>query len=410
MAGKKKRLLLLFALLAVPIVLLFYHSRHPRTIAPKSPIPSRSVPTKTPPATPPVSTLKPGPETAGAPSTSTASSTTLNPAKLRDLNREENLPRLIHLPEGDRSEVFASLKRQGLPLWFSDRFLLPAEIRPGWIRLERPISLKEFFSKINDFPREKTRRVVMYSGDSLDDFIGQFSRQTNLDPRELFEEYFRFSPYVDGGILAGYYRLPYRLSPGPAMAYLTGESEKRFRKISHRYLGHYDPAEFRKYLIIASIIQRESWHPEEMPLISAVIHNRLAKNMKLQLDATLNYGPWSHKRVTPRRIRTDKSRFNTYRYRGLPPAPLGSVTPAALKAAFRPAESEALYFVKGKKGRHIFSRTFAQHQAVIARLRERKRSAGSEGNFTLPPIRTEPQIGYNLPDIIPIIPETNTTP
>ncbi len=147
-----------------------------------------------------------------------------------------------------------------------------------------------------------------------------------------------------------------------------------------------------------------------MPLISAVIHNRLEKNMKLQLDATLNYGPWSHKRVTPRRIRTDKSRFNTYRYRGLPPAPLGSVTPAALKAAFRPAKSEALYFVKGKKGRHIFNRTFAEHQAVIARLREQKRSAGSEGNFTLPPIRTEPQIGYNLPDIIPIIPETNTTP
>lgn len=410
MAGKKKRLLLLFTLLAVPIVLLFYHSRHPRTIAPKSPMPSRSIPTKTPSATPPVPTPKPGPETAGTPSTSTVSSTTLNPAKLRDLNREENLPRLIHLPKGNRSEVFASLKRQGLPLWFSDRFLLPAKIRPGWIRLERPISLKEFFSKINEFPREKTRRVVMYSGDSLDDFIGQFSRQTNLDPRELFEEYFRFSPYVDGGILAGYYRLPYRLTPGPAMAYLTEESEKRFRKISRRYLGHYDPAEFRKYLIIASIIQRESWHPEEMPLISAVIHNRLEKNMKLQLDATLNYGPWSHKRVTPRRIRTDKSRFNTYRYRGLPPAPLGSVTPTALKAAFHPAESEALYFVKGKKGHHIFSRTFAEHQAVIARLRERKKSDGSEGNFTLPPIRTEPQIGYNLPDIIPIIPETNTTP
>jgi len=320
------------------------------------------------------------------------------------------LPRLVYLPIGDRGEIFASLKRQGLPLWFSDRFLLPSRIKPGWIRLSRSISLKEFFAKINDFPREKTRRVVMYSGDSLDDFIGQFSRQTDLPPRELFEEYFRFSPYLDGGILAGYYRLPYRLSPGPAMAYLTEKSEKEFRNISRRYLGHYDPAEFRRYLIIASIIQRESWHPEEMPKIAAVIYNRLKRNMKLQLDATLNYGPWSHKPVTPHRIRSDKSRFNTYRYRGLPPIPLGSVTPAALKAAFQPAKIDALYFVKGTKGYHIFSRTFSQHQAIIARLRQRKSPARPDGNTTRPPIKTEPRIGYNPSDTIPIKSESNGTP
>ena len=410
MEGKHGKLLLLAFLLSLALLTLFYyHARSSRTIAPAPQPRTETAPARqtVPLSTPKTSTRS---EAVGRNRSATTFTPALNPAKLRDLDREEALPRLIHIPAGDRSDIFASLKRQGLPLWFSDRFLLPKQIRPGWIRLNRPLSLKEFFSEINQFPREKTRRVVMYSGDSLDDFIRQFSRQAELDPRELFEEYFRFSPYVDGGILAGYYRLPYRLSPGPAMAYLTEKSEKRFRQISRRYLGHYDPAEFRKYLIIASIIQRESWHPEEMPLISAVIHNRLAKNMKLQLDATLNYGPWSHKRITPERIRKDRSRFNTYRYRGLPPAPLGSVTPAALDAAFRPAKSDVLYFVKGKKGRHIFSRTYARHRAVIARLRQQESSAGSESNLTLPPIITEPQIGYNLPETIPIIPEINATP
>ena len=283
------------------------------------------------------------------------------------------LPPLIHLPEGSSRKIYASLRRQGLPLWFPDRFLLlPGKIRPGWIRLQKPLSLKAFFRHINDFPREKTRRVVMYSGDSLDDFVRQFSKQTLLPPREIFDEYFRFSPYIDGGILAGFYRLPYRLSGGPALAYLTEKSEETFRKLAEQYLGEYDPASFKRYLIVASIVQRESWHPEEMPRIASVIYNRLQRGMKLQMDATLNYGPYSHTRVTPERIRRDSSRFNTYRYKGLPPEPLGSVTVDALHAALAPAKSDDLYFVRNLTGIHDFARSYDEHLANISRIKAQR--------------------------------------
>ncbi len=286
------------------------------------------------------------------------------------MDRHDTLPRLIYIPAGGKKVIFDSLRRQGLPLWISDRFiLLPSRITPGWIRIEKPISLREFFAKINDFPREKTRRVVMYSADSLDDFACQFSRQTRLPVASIFEEYFHFSPYVDGGILAGYYRLPYRLTPGPAMAYLTGESEKVFAQLARKYLGEYDPAAFKRYLIVASIIQKETWHPEEMAHIASVIYNRLKREMKLQMDATLNYGPYSHVRVTPQRIRSDSSRFNTYRYRGLPPEPLGSVTRDALEAALHPERTEDLYFVRNLQGYHIFARTYAEHLANINRVK-----------------------------------------
>ncbi len=286
------------------------------------------------------------------------------------MTRQGVLPQLVHIPRGDHATIFHSLRRQGLPLWISDRFLLfPDKIRPGWIRLKSPVSLVEFFRRINDLPREKTRRVVMYSGDSLDDFIRQFSRQTRLSPTDLFEEYFHYSPYIDGGILAGFYRLPYRLTPGPAMAYLTERSEQRFEALSRKYLGSYDPAAFKRYLIIASIIQRESWHEEEMPRIAAVIVNRLRRGIKLQIDATLNYGPYSHRTVTPERIRRDTSRFNTYKFKGLPPEPLGSVTEAALRAALDPAKTDALYFVQNIYGTHDFARTYAEHLANISRIK-----------------------------------------
>ena len=212
----------------------------------------------------------------------------------------------------------------------------------------------------------------MYSGDSLDDFIRHFSRQTGLPKQALFEEYFRFSPYIDGGIIAGYYRLPYRLTPGPAMAYLTGESEKRFRRLAERYLGSYNPADFKRYLIIASIIQRETWHPEEMGHIASVIFNRLKRGMRLQIDATLNYGPYSHQAVTPRRIRRDTSRFNTYKFKGLPPEPLGSVTPEALIAALSPTETPDLYFVQNIFGTHDFTPDYATHLANISRIKAQR--------------------------------------
>jgi len=354
---------LLFVLLGTLLsTLWWYHSRHDRSLEPPPQVRSRPTPAPTTPVTPPAPSQRPQaspPELSGP-----------NPAELRDLTRKGEWPRLVYIPEGDSGTIFASLKRQGLPLWGLDRFLLlPSKVRPGWIRLQEPISLKEFFERINDFPREKTRRVVMYSGDSLDDFIRQFSRQTRLEPKDLYEEYFRFSPYVEGGILAGFYRLPYRLTPEPSMAYLTEKSEEIFRKLAEQYLGEYDPAAFKRYLIVASIIQRESWKSAEMPLIAAVIYNRLKRGMKLQMDATLNYGPWSHRRVTPERIRRDSSRFNTYRYKGLPPEPIGSVTIDALRAALAPAKTEDLYFVRNIYGTHDFAATYAGHLANISRIK-----------------------------------------
>lgn len=343
-------LLLLMALLP-----LWFHSARTRSV--EAPSTALHPAPKSPPKTP-------------APSKRNSQNETLTLAELRHMNRRGTLPRLVYLPDADRGEIFRSLRRQGLPLWISDRFfLLPGRIKPGWIRLKRPISLREFFEKINDFPREKTRRVVMYSGDSLDDFVRNFSRQTRLNPRAIFDEYFRFSPYLEGGILAGFYRLPYRLSAGPAMAYLTGQSEKVFARLARKYLGEYDPAGFKRYLIVASIVQRESWHPEEMPRIAAVIYNRLKRGMKLQMDATLNYGPYSHRIVTPERIRHDSSRFNTYRYKGLPPEPLGSVTRDALVSALHPAKSSDLYFVRNLSGTHDFAPDYATHLANISRIK-----------------------------------------
>ncbi len=210
----------------------------------------------------------------------------------------------------------------------------------------------------------------MYSGDTIHLFTEHLSEQTRLPKGKLLNAYYRFSPYSDGGILAGYYQVPYRTTPEATMFYLVYRSEKAFRDIAASHRIPYRQKTFKNYLTVASIIQKETYHADEMPRIASVIYNRLQKGQKLQLDATLNYGPYAHTPVTPKRIRTDASRFNTYRYAGLPPEPIGSVSRSALDAAMAPAPTPYFYFVRNPKGWHDFSKTYAEHLKKIQKYKK----------------------------------------
>jgi len=87
------------------------------------------------------------------------------------------------------------------------------------------------------------------------------------------------------------------------------------------------------------------------------------------MDATLNYGPYSHTVVTPKRIREDQSLYNTYKHRGLPPAPLSTVTLEALKAAIKPAKANYLFFMLTPSGEHNFTASYKAHLSNIRKFR-----------------------------------------
>jgi UPF0755 protein len=285
-------------------------------------------------------------------------------------------PSLVYLPEGTTQVQITALHRQGIAIdedtLEESNATLP--FTSGWVRLNPHLSLspQELIHKLATSPREPTRRVVMYSGDTIHLFTERLASQTLLPQGKLLNAYYHHSPYSDGGILAGRYAIPYRTAPLPTMYHLAALSEEVFRTLSQEFGIPYDPETFKRYLIIASIIQKETWHTAEMPLVASVIANRLQRGMKLQLDATLNYGPYAHTPVTPERIRTDVSQYNTYRHAGLPPEPISSVTRAALRAAFRPAETNYFFFVLNAQGTHDFATTYTEHLANIARIKGEK--------------------------------------
>ncbi len=201
----------------------------------------------------------------------------------------------------------------------------------------------------------------MYAGDSIHDFAVRVAKLTNLDIKNIIHAYHRYSPYQDGGILADYYNIPYDTTPTAIAYYCTLKSKEKLEKILRQHNHDLEEKEKKRILIIASIIQRETQNQDEMPLIASVIYNRLKENMKLQLDATLNYGKHSHAVINPKRIKNDNTHYNTYKYKGLPPEPIGSSSIAAIKATINPAKSDYLYFMLANNGSHNFASTYQEH-------------------------------------------------
>jgi len=131
-------------------------------------------------------------------------------------------------------------------------------------------------------------------------------------------------------------------------------------------------------LTLASIIKGETNKEDEMPRISGVYHNRLRIGMKLQADPTIQYvlpGGW--KRLTFKDLELD-SPYNTYKYFGLPPAPINSPGKAAILAALYPEKNNYLYFVADGTGGHRFGKTLSEHNKNVKKYREFVRKQNSK--------------------------------
>jgi UPF0755 protein len=95
--------------------------------------------------------------------------------------------------------------------------------------------------------------------------------------------------------------------------------------------------------------------------------------MPLQADPTVQYA--IQQRVGTRKTRlllSDyeiDSPYNTYRIPGLPPGPVGLPGRGALEAVANPADVPYLFFVAADSGRHIFTRTYAEHLRAIRMVR-----------------------------------------
>ena len=180
---------------------------------------------------------------------------------------------------------------------------------------------------------------------------------------------------VPGPGLEGYlFPDTYRFTPGAALTVVLKTMTDRYRSFwnpeRRQRLEDIGISE-REAVTLASIVQAEARHWEEMPTIAAVYLNRVRERYLLQADPTVLYalgGPRERLLFAAIDSVADHP-YNTYTQTGIPPGPIGSPGEAALQAVLNPLEVDFLYFVARPNGSHVFTRTLREHNRAKALAR-----------------------------------------
>ena len=286
--------------------------------------------------------------------------------------------------------VVRSPRTLKLAIWWRDG---ERKIRAGEYRFHRPLSALEVVDRLLRGEVFLRRFTVPEGADAAavsDVLVGQ-----GLAGREALEAALHDpTPIRDlapaAATLEGYlFPDTYHVAKGTPARALLGMMVERCRR-ELRDLGATPgseaaplaaPADLAGRVILASLVEAETAVPEERPRIAGVFLNRLRRGMKLECDPTTIYALKRAGRYSGRLLREDLAfdhPYNTYRYPGLPPGPIGNPGRGALEATWWPAVTDALFFValEDGTGRHQFSRTLRQHNRAVARIRRARRAGG----------------------------------
>lgn len=127
---------------------------------------------------------------------------------------------------------------------------------------------------------------------------------------------------------------------------------------------------FFESVTLASIIERETKTDAERPMVAGILINRLDAGMPLQVDAAVQYAVGNSKNWWPILSLADlkiDSKYNTYKYAGLPPAPIANPGLSSLKAALAPTSNDYWYYIHDSEGQIHYAKTLAEHNANVAK-------------------------------------------
>lgn len=129
---------------------------------------------------------------------------------------------------------------------------------------------------------------------------------------------------------------------------LTPEIEKSGRTLS-------------EIIIMASILEREVQTESDMKKVADILWRRLDADWALEVDSTLKYEIASaNPSLTYDELQID-SPYNTYKYKGLPPTPIGNPGSKAITAAIYPEPNDYWFYLSTPEGETIFSKTLEEH-------------------------------------------------
>ncbi len=264
-------------------------------------------------------------------------------------------PHRIFLPEGTSQEALVdTLHAQGIleeglnTKIFNFQFsILNSKVRPGSYIIDPHMSELTLVRRLRNGQQSPIRLT-----------IGKFRTPEQLNN------------YLNGKLMHNDFNIPldsfHLIRPNTYEFYWTITPEQFMKKMEKEYERKKVDKET---IILASIVEEETNHNPEKPLIASVYLNRLKRNIPLQADPTVKYavGDFTLQRILNRHLAVESS-FNTYLHTGLPPAPICLPSDASVDAVLNAPETDYLFFCASDQmdGTHRFATTLAEHNRNAA--------------------------------------------
>jgi UPF0755 protein len=309
---------------------------------------------------------------------------------LRSLDEPLNLaaPLRVKVPIGSRfARVAMDLGRQGVVVWPRAWVLyarwkgVAAAIKAGEYEIEPGMTPRGLLEKMVS-GQVLLHSLTIVDGWRVPDLLLALRRNPDIlstlapETSSLMERLGFSGLNAEGQFLPETYRFP----SGTTDLELLRQAHAALTRVLDTAWAGREPTlplqSANELLIMASIVEKESGLPDELPKIAGLYLHRLSIGMRLQADPTVIYGLGESYDGDLHAVdlRTDGP-YNTYTRAGLPPTPIALAGAAAIEATARPDKTDAIYFVASAKGdgSHVFSATLEQHNAAVAQYLARQR-------------------------------------
>jgi UPF0755 protein len=293
-------------------------------------------------------------------------------------------PVYVDIPRGTSSlrigELLTDAGALQHPLLFPLARLTKPGAKPqaGEYRFDTPATPAEVFARIARGDVHLIELRVPEGSDVFD--IAERFEQAGLGSAAAF---LKIARRQEGYLFPSTYSFRRGTTPGAVCRAMRAQFDKVWLELNA------PPSQRAATVTLASLVETEAVLKEERARIAGVYLNRLARNMRLECDPTVEYaakldGRW--KGVIYKSDLESPNRYNTYRHEGLPPGPVANPGIESLKAALHPEQTEALYFVAkpDQSGGHVFNHDYAGHQKAVAAYRQGQ-NASRQGKSNVQP-------------------------
>ena len=282
----------------------------------------------------------------------------------------------VVIPEGATAERIGSVLEDKGVIESALAFRIAAyleggaeDIQAGRYEIARGLSASDALASLLDGgPITEFVNVTFPEGSWLTDFARILDENTHIDGDEFLrltskgKIASRYRPpnvrTMEGLLFPSTYQVVDTDDARSVAERLAGEFEKQAEEIDFSRAEALGVTPYEA-IIIASMIEAEASLDEERPMVARVIYNRIDEGMTLGIDATVQYAIGEHKEeLTVTDLDVD-SPYNTRKFPGLPPTPIGAPGRASLEAALEPADGPWLYYVLNDcEGHHAFSESY----------------------------------------------------